>query len=84
MRWLTICLGCLLTACNEVTGNESGGVISGQAVSLDWLTEKLKTFGFEMMTDEDALQKAISHCGRYRKRARITSVASGKTLFECL
>jgi hypothetical protein len=86
MRWWIICLGILLlTACNEVTGNESGGTIAGQPEPSDsWLTKMVAGFGLEVMTDADALKKASVYCGYYRKRARITYVGSGKTLFECL
>lgn len=84
MRWPIICVcGLLLTACNEVTGNERGGIIDGAPVPDGWIERKEREFGIEVMFAEDALQKASSHCARYGKKARITSVASGKTLFEC-
>jgi hypothetical protein len=78
MRWCALCLGCLvLTACNEVTGNERGGMISGVPNSLGLNVEGL------WMSDEEALKKASEHCKAFRKTARITSIGFGKTLFEC-
>jgi hypothetical protein len=79
MRFLFVCfIGLLLSACNEVTGNERGGIIAGMP----------NNFGISIagirMSNEDALQKANDHCTAYQKKARITSVSFGKTLFECL
>ena len=85
MRWIIICVSSLLlTACNEVTGNARGGIIDGPPIAHNWITDQINAFGFEVMFNEDAIQKANAHCARYGKGARITSVASGKTLFECL
>ena len=85
MRWVVICVsGLLLTACNEVTGNESGGIIDGSPYPDTWDNHKLKEFGIQIMLPEDALKKATNHCALYRKRARITSIAWSQTLFECL
>jgi len=79
VRWCAMCVGCfLLTACNEVTGNERGGIISGVPNSLGVSVEGL------WMSNEDALRKAGAHCGMFGKVARITSIGFGKTLFECL
>jgi hypothetical protein len=89
-RWLISCLcSLLLTACNEITGNERGGTINGTPYNADialnkaysdWLDE---TLGFKPMSNEDALKKASSHCAQYGKKARITSIESGRTFFEC-
>jgi hypothetical protein len=78
-------MSCLvLTACNEVTGNERGGIIAGAPTSHDRFTDWVSQNVIVLFFDEDALQKANAHCSLYGKRARITSVAGGKTLFECL
>src|SRR5215467_6264257 len=42
LRWWLMCVGCLaLTACNEVTGNERGGIINGVPNSLGVSVEGL-------------------------------------------
>jgi hypothetical protein len=85
MRWIIVSVsGLLLAACNEVAGDTRGGMIDGSPITHNWVTDQIKEYGFEVIFNEDAIQKANAHCGQYGKSARITSVAFGKTLFECL
>jgi hypothetical protein len=81
---LVMPLAALLTACQQVTGNEVGGVINGRMQSHNPWTDLLKGLGMPLMFDEDALQKASEHCSGYRKRARVTFSSWDKTLFECI
>ena len=68
----------MLSGCNEVTGNERGGMIAGVP----------NNFGFSykeiLMSNEDTFRKANDHCFAFHKQARIRSDSFGKTLFVCL
>jgi hypothetical protein len=78
MRLLIMFLAAfLLTACNEVTGNERGGMIAGVPNNFGLSFEGL------WMTNADALGKVNMHCRQFGKVGRITSISFGKTLFEC-
>jgi hypothetical protein len=92
LRSLALCLAVfLLTACNEVTGDSSGGVIEHFAMHMDgpgpfdnytpqWLLDFRDR---HTLTATDLLQIANSHCQLYGRRAKINDISGGKIHFKC-
>jgi hypothetical protein len=94
LRSLVICLAWfLLTACNELSGDENGGVIDNASYRGEgagqfdaYLPQRLLDFrDRHVPTTTALLEMANSHCLRYGKQARITKIGSkGIIMFECM
>jgi hypothetical protein len=80
----------LLAACNEVTGDSTGGVIEHFGMRPDgpgpydaYLPQLLLDFRDKnALTSSELLQIADSHCTLYGKRAAINKIGQGKIYFD--
>jgi hypothetical protein len=91
-RLLALCLAIAsLAACNDVIGDENGGVIQHFVMRDDtgryddFLPRVLVSFRNQHIPSRtDMLQIAVSHCMRYGRSARITGFSKEKIHFECV
>ena len=92
LRSLAFCFAAfLLTACNEISGDENGGVIDHPSFRGDgagpfdaYLPQRLLDFrDRHVPTITAILDMANSHCLPYGKRAAITKIEKGIIVFAC-
>jgi hypothetical protein len=93
LRLLAVCLAVFpLTACNDVTGDSTGGVIEhfgmrgdGPGPYDEYLPQLLLNFRDQhALTPKQIQEIADSHCLLYGKHATINNIAGGKIHFDCM
>jgi hypothetical protein len=92
-RVLAVCLAVFsLAACNEVSGDSSGGTIAHFVMRVDgpgrydnYLPQFLLDFRDQhILTIGELLHIADTHCRAHGRHAMLNNIADGKLYFDCL